>query len=880
MRSFIGWRESYDRSIQESLEDPQPGETLHDVGVNGETIEIVSVDPDKISFHQIHPDPEKRYSKTGEVKVLNHVEPALWQQMIQGGAQLNLDLASKKHESMDAMGNEIRLGDYVTIIETGVGGNVVKATPDVGNFGTFEVETFDGDTVTVGSDGIELVQSAEGGDAMAMGGHEEDAPAGFKGTVKAMKDEPEIDNPYALAHWMKGKGMKSHKKADGSDKESVKHEQVAPAEVDQALTAAGFTFDSVSEIIDTGEAVDLYTGTIRSGAGYDLPVFVSVKSTGEWEAEDMEGSYSHMGDARTIGDITSKAKGEAKMKREDQGTGGVGVYDVDVKLPDGSVKTYKGITAVSASQAEMLAIIQAQKEIELVGDSDATAQPPSLDDTKLSEMANVKREDYCPEGTVYDDETDDCIPIAEAEAKAEAAKQMPPLKGKVGEPEDVEPSGDLGGLLMGLDDDGLLPPDDSDELKLPEEEKVREQAEMDLVYGIDTEHPDFPIGKEVSTGDGPGKVVAVTDNMGETLIWVELTGLDSYPGPFEYFPQDLGGAYEAAPFPGAAEPFDQDADNDGKTDEGPDDAQPAKDDEKEEAATPEDQEKGFDDVTDDMFESKQFTELTTLDEVADSKPELAGQIMPLLNVGFGDPVPTGWKLKDQVSGEEKEITDVDEKFAIFADGEKEAWGDALMYSGQFVLVSPEGDELNFSESKKRTEQEGQFAVRAFRGAGSVLGAAETWLKSNGVLMTFDSMEEAQAHADKLMKGLVTQNVSYQAMPYDPSMSEAQKQEMPYPADDYPEKDPEEPVEKEEQEMPIDYSAFDVTFQVGEGQSQQAIDVLKTKGWEARQGEAPNQVFITATTEKQDELGESVMDFEEELVKAMESAGIQVVDVLI
>lgn len=45
------------------------------------------------------------------------------------------------------------------------------------------------------------------------------APPGFKGTVKAMKKRhPEIDNPYALAWHMKNKGYKSHKKADGTEK--------------------------------------------------------------------------------------------------------------------------------------------------------------------------------------------------------------------------------------------------------------------------------------------------------------------------------------------------------------------------------------------------------------------------------------------------------------------------------------------------------------------------------------------------------------------------------------------------------------------------------------------------------------------------------------
>jgi hypothetical protein len=39
----------------------------------------------------------------------------------------------------------------------------------------------------------------------------EKAPEGWEGTVKAMKDEPGIDNPYALTNWMKNKGYQSHK---------------------------------------------------------------------------------------------------------------------------------------------------------------------------------------------------------------------------------------------------------------------------------------------------------------------------------------------------------------------------------------------------------------------------------------------------------------------------------------------------------------------------------------------------------------------------------------------------------------------------------------------------------------------------------------------
>jgi len=51
----------------------------------------------------------------------------------------------------------------------------------------------------------------------------EKSPPGFKGTVKGMKDEGDIDNPYALAWWMKNKGYKSHKKSSGANKnESIR----------------------------------------------------------------------------------------------------------------------------------------------------------------------------------------------------------------------------------------------------------------------------------------------------------------------------------------------------------------------------------------------------------------------------------------------------------------------------------------------------------------------------------------------------------------------------------------------------------------------------------------------------------------------------------
>jgi hypothetical protein len=54
----------------------------------------------------------------------------------------------------------------------------------------------------------------EGVPADATGREEmnEVAPEGWEGTVKAMKKYNKIDNPWALAYYMKGKGFKSHKK--------------------------------------------------------------------------------------------------------------------------------------------------------------------------------------------------------------------------------------------------------------------------------------------------------------------------------------------------------------------------------------------------------------------------------------------------------------------------------------------------------------------------------------------------------------------------------------------------------------------------------------------------------------------------------------------
>ncbi len=73
------------------------------------------------------------------------------------------------------------------------------------------------------SDFRKLVDQVASGKRM-----DEVSPPGYEGTVKAMKKSGEVDNPYALAWWMKNKGYKSNKKDSGEAKES----QGDPASID------------------------------------------------------------------------------------------------------------------------------------------------------------------------------------------------------------------------------------------------------------------------------------------------------------------------------------------------------------------------------------------------------------------------------------------------------------------------------------------------------------------------------------------------------------------------------------------------------------------------------------------------------------------------
>jgi len=47
----------------------------------------------------------------------------------------------------------------------------------------------------------------------------EKAPAGWEGAVKSMKKHKDIDNPWALAHYMKNQGFQSHESEEYDDSE-------------------------------------------------------------------------------------------------------------------------------------------------------------------------------------------------------------------------------------------------------------------------------------------------------------------------------------------------------------------------------------------------------------------------------------------------------------------------------------------------------------------------------------------------------------------------------------------------------------------------------------------------------------------------------------
>lgn len=63
---------------------------------------------------------------------------------------------------------------------------------------------------------------------------QEVSPPGFEGTVKAMKKHGEVDNPWALAWYMKKKGFKSHKTKTGKDLPEAMNQMAATQKQTQA----------------------------------------------------------------------------------------------------------------------------------------------------------------------------------------------------------------------------------------------------------------------------------------------------------------------------------------------------------------------------------------------------------------------------------------------------------------------------------------------------------------------------------------------------------------------------------------------------------------------------------------------------------------------
>jgi|SRR5271157_212677 len=76
------------------------------------------------------------------------------------------------------------------------------------------------------------------------------APEGWEGTVKDMKKDEDIDNPWALAWWMKDKGYKHHKKESWKEAQAAMYKDLADR---FAKSAAGSQGSGFSTDQDTGK---------------------------------------------------------------------------------------------------------------------------------------------------------------------------------------------------------------------------------------------------------------------------------------------------------------------------------------------------------------------------------------------------------------------------------------------------------------------------------------------------------------------------------------------------------------------------------------------------------------------------------------------------
>jgi len=120
----------------------------------------------------------------------------------------------------------------------------------------------------------------------------EKSPKGWEGTVKAMKDEDEIDNPWALAHWMKNKGYQSHKKEqEGGDDPYADYEHQQRPDYDP-----GGEIDHAWDTNRPGEEMEEDNGrNIGHGMGTGTPY---VGDTAAYSKGAREGVGGDVGGAR------------------------------------------------------------------------------------------------------------------------------------------------------------------------------------------------------------------------------------------------------------------------------------------------------------------------------------------------------------------------------------------------------------------------------------------------------------------------------------------------------------------------------------------------------------------------------------------------------
>jgi hypothetical protein len=127
---------------------------------------------------------------------------------------------------------------------------------------------------------------------------EEKAPPGFEGTVKAMKKHKEIDNPYALAWYMKNKGMKSHKKASGAMKEEAE-------QIEEGNLSVRHLYNKFADAHAAGNDTKSTEKAIKKVHGDE--VFKHMKKAATANAKgDMDGEERHFDNAQTAARKTDR----------------------------------------------------------------------------------------------------------------------------------------------------------------------------------------------------------------------------------------------------------------------------------------------------------------------------------------------------------------------------------------------------------------------------------------------------------------------------------------------------------------------------------------------------------------------------------------------